>query len=152
MDQVLEIFAAFVAFASMVLSIFTLIVTRRKASGEIRVRFIERLIDKRMQSYPELWRITSRVYREDDTVDETSFDSRWAKNLHKEIMTWYNGEGNGIYLNTDTKNAFFEFEFALKNFDPSTGREEIRENGNLLRKELRADLKLETRASENIEI
>jgi hypothetical protein len=148
MDVFGQVTTSIVAILSLILSISTLYVTRRKASREIHSRFVERIVDRRIASYPELWNITGMVYRESEGVKEADFTKAWATEFLQRLWDWYYTQGHGIFMNEDSKDAFFELQFALKEFDPLKGREQVREKAQRLRKELRADLKLERRINE----
>ena len=152
MDTFVQITTPLVAIFSLILSVYTLYLTRRKASKEIHARFVERIVDKRITSYPELWNITSLAYRKSDAVKEDSFTMDWAEGFLQKLWDWYYTNGNGIFMNEDSKNVFFELQLALKEYNPSAGRDRIKEKVNKLRKELRADIKLEKRIGEATEI
>ena len=152
MDVLAQVTTSVVAVLSLILSIYTLYVTRRKASREIHARFVERIVDKRIASYPELWNITSMAYRKSEEMREEDFTKEWANVSLRQLWDWYYTHGNGIFMNEDSKDAFFELQLALKEFDPLQSRERVREAAHKLRKELRADLKLERRISETTEI
>jgi hypothetical protein len=152
METFAQITTSLIAVLSLVLSIYTLSITRRKASREIHSRFVERIVDKRIASYPELWNITSMAYRKTEDVKEKDFTAEWASEFLQQLWDWYYSQGKGLFMNEDSKNTFFELQLALKEFDPLKGREKVAEKANKLRKELRADLKLEKRVSETTEI
>lgn len=152
MDVLAQVTTALVAVLSLLLSIYTLYVTRRRASREIHARFVERIVDRRIASYPELWKITGMAYRESEEVKEENFTKEWASEFLQRLWDWYYTQGHGIFMNEDSKSAYFDLQLALKEFDPLQGRGRVREKANKLRKELRADLKLEKRISETTEI
>ena len=152
MDVFPQVTTALVAILSLLLSIYTLYVTRRRASREIHARFVERIVDRRIASYPELWNITSMAYRKSEEVKEEDFTKEWASEFLQRLWDWYYTQGYGIFMNEDSKSAYNDLQLALKEFDPLQGRDRVREKASNLRKELRADLKLEKRISETTEI
>jgi hypothetical protein len=152
MEPLSQVLTTLVAVLSLVLSAYALYVTRKTASGEIHARFVERIVDKRIASYPELWHITSEAYRKSEGGDEEDFTAAWASRFLQLLWDWYYTQGQGIFMNEDSRNAFFELQFALKEFDPCQGRDLVKEKANLLRMGLRADLKLEKRINETSQI
>ena len=51
-------------------------------------------------------------------------------------------------MNNYSKKAFYKLESELRDFDPVKGRIKVKEQANLLRQELRADIKLHDRTDE----
>ena len=92
------------------------------------------------------------AYRKSENVKEEDFTKEWASEFLQRLWDWYYAQGHGIFMNEDSKNAYFDLQLALKEFDLLRGRDRIVDKANHLRKELRADLKLEKRIGETTEI
>ena len=85
MDVLTQITTTLVAVFSLLLSIYTLYVTRRQASRELHARFVERIVDRRIASYPELWKITGMAYRKSEEVKEEDFTTEWASEFLRQL-------------------------------------------------------------------
>jgi hypothetical protein len=152
MEEILKIATPIVAFGSLVLSLFALLFNRKKWSLELHAPFLERVIDQRMRSYPALWRITSTVYKQTPAVTEEHFSPKWASELLRGISHWYYEEGNGIFMNQDSRNAFLGLHEALWTFKAGEGRDRVKDRVDELRAELRKDLKIEERGAEAMNV
>jgi hypothetical protein len=83
METVLKIATPAVAAISLVISLSSAWLNRRRWSCEPQARFLEKIIDDRIASYPQLWRITAHVYRHPDSPD--GFSTEWAADFLREI-------------------------------------------------------------------
>ena len=152
MNTVTQIITSLVALLSIVLSVYTLYITQKRASRELYVRFVERIIDKRIASYPELWNITSLVYRKPGQTKEEQQSKEIADEIYTRLWDWYYVKGYGIFMNEDTRSSFVDLQHALKNYDQEQGNDKIKDKADKLRQDLRADLKLEKRDKETTDI
>ena len=152
MNTITQIITSLVALLSIVLSVYTLYITQKRASRELYVRFVERIIDKRIASYPELWNITSLVYRKPGQTKEEQQSKEVADEIYMRLWDWYYVKGYGIFMNEDTRSSFVDLQYALKNYNQEQGDDKIKDKANKLRQDLRADLKLEKRDQETTDI
>src|SRR5215475_5175134 len=152
MNTFTQIITSLVALLSIALSVYTLYITQKRASRELHVRFVERIIDKRIASYPELWNITSLVYRKPGQTKEEQQSKELADEIFQQLWGWYYEKGHGLFMNEDTKSSFADLQYALKNYNQEQGNDKIKEKANKLRQDLRADLKLEKRGRETTEL
>lgn len=152
MDILVNVFTPLVAFASLGLSLFTLWINRRRWSRELHAKFLERIMERRIASYPQLWAITSSVYRQSPHVADSHYSQEWASELLGAVSDWYYQQGHGIFMNEDSRSAFLAMHRALWTFQPQEGRDAVKHKVDTLRAEMRRDLKLEDRGREEMEI
>lgn len=140
------------------LSIITYMFGKRKATHELKSLYFEKVIDKRIESYPELWYITAHIYP--IYLKEVEFSQEWAKDYYSKLVRWYFLEGNGIFLNQTTRSDFFKLDRALRDFfEFSLNGDNVQEQIDLikkysdnLRKSMREDLIISSRENESIKL
>lgn len=92
------------------------------------------------------------AYRKPGQTKEEQQSLELVDQFHQQLWDWYYVKGYGIFMNDDTKNSFMDLLYALKNYEQDKGNEGIKRKSDRLRKELRADLKLEKRQRETTDI
>ena len=152
MDALNTFVPIIVASLSFVVSIYTLYISRKKIANEIKAKFVDQVMRKRIETYPELWGVVGLIYRKSLNESHEQFDREWAVKCHSMLIDWYYTRGNGVFLNLDSKEAFFKYEEALMNYGGVDDRAQLKYLNRKLKFELRADLKLERRRREDFDI
>lgn len=104
-------------FGSIVVSY---IIAKRTTKNEVRKvqsKFVEKLYEKRIKLYPELWKISDRIYGPREkykTVEEIK--KRNQKECLSELRSWKRNSGGFVFLSEKSLKAFGKLEKLLSKY------------------------------------
>ena len=102
---------------AVISAIVSFIVAKKTTKDEVRKvqsKFVEKLYEKRIELYPELWKISDRIYgprKKYKTVEETV--RRNQKECLTELRSWKRNSGGFMFFSNKSVKAFGELEERL---------------------------------------